>query len=64
MLADMTSVISEEKCNIRMLTSQPDNLNARVDATVEIMNRKQLERIIAKIKKISGVFSVERVYRV
>jgi guanosine-3',5'-bis(diphosphate) 3'-pyrophosphohydrolase len=64
MLADMTSVISEEKCNIRMLTSQPDNLHARVDATVEIMNRKQLERIIAKIKKISGVFSVERVYRV
>ncbi|HUK30980.1 MAG TPA: bifunctional (p)ppGpp synthetase/guanosine-3',5'-bis(diphosphate) 3'-pyrophosphohydrolase [Candidatus Acidoferrum sp.] len=64
MLADMTSVISEEKCNIRMLTSQPDNLHARVDATVEITNRKQLERIIAKIKKISGVFSVERVYRV
>jgi guanosine-3',5'-bis(diphosphate) 3'-pyrophosphohydrolase len=64
MLADMTSVISEEGCNIRMLTSQPDNLHARVDATVEIMNRKQLERITAKIKKISGVFSVERVYRV
>ncbi len=64
MLADMTSVIGEEGCNIRMLTSQPDNLHARVDATVEITNRKQLERIIAKIKKISGVFSVERVYRV
>jgi GTP diphosphokinase / guanosine-3',5'-bis(diphosphate) 3'-diphosphatase len=64
MLADMTKVIGEEECNIRMLTSQPDNLHARVDATVEIMNRKQLERIIAKIKKISGVFSVERVYRV
>jgi GTP pyrophosphokinase len=64
MLADMTKVIGEEDCNIRMLTSQPDNLHARVDATVEIMNRKQLERIIAKIKKISGVFSVERVYRV
>jgi GTP pyrophosphokinase len=64
MLADMTSVIGEEKCNIRMLTSQPDNLHARVDATVEIANRKQLERITLKIKKISGVFSVERVYRV
>jgi guanosine-3',5'-bis(diphosphate) 3'-pyrophosphohydrolase len=64
MLADMTAVIGEEECNIRMLTSQPDNLHARVDATVEITNRKQLERIIAKIKKIPGVFSVERVYRV
>jgi GTP pyrophosphokinase len=64
MLADMTKVIGEEGCNIRMLTSQQDNLNARVDATVEITNRKQLERIIQKIKKISGVFSVERVYRV
>ncbi len=64
MLADMTKVIGEEGCNIRMLTSQPDNLHARVDATVEITNRKQLERIVQKIKKISGVFSVERVYRV
>ena len=64
MLADITAVIGEEKCNIRMLTSQQDNLHARVDATIEITNRKQLERISAGIKKITGVFGVERVYRV
>ena len=45
MLADITSVISEAGSNIRTLASQPDNLNARVEATLEILNRKQLERI-------------------
>jgi len=64
MLADITSVISAAGSNIRTLASQPDNLNARVEATLEILNRKQLERISANIKKISGVFGVERVYRV
>ena len=64
MLADITSVISGAGSNIRTLASQPDNLNARVEVTLEILNRKQLERISANIKKISGVFGVERVYRV
>jgi GTP pyrophosphokinase len=64
MLADITSVISAAGSNIRTLASQPDNLNARVEVTLEILNRKQLERISANIKKISGVFGVERVYRV
>jgi guanosine-3',5'-bis(diphosphate) 3'-pyrophosphohydrolase len=63
MLADITAVISEAGSNIRNLTSQPDKLHARVDAALDITNRKQLERIIANTKKISGVFGVERVYR-
>lgn len=64
MLADVTSVISGAGSNIRTLASQPDKLNARVEATLDIVNRKQLERIVANIKKISGVFGVERVYHV
>jgi (p)ppGpp synthase/HD superfamily hydrolase len=35
-----------------------------VEATLQIVNRKQLEKIVANIKKISGVFGVERVYKV
>jgi hypothetical protein len=35
-----------------------------VDVTVEIANRKQLERITNGVKKISGVFGVDRVYQV
>ena len=62
MLADITSVISEGGSNIRTLESRPDGLHARVEATLEIADRKQLERILASIKRISGVFGVDRVY--
>jgi GTP pyrophosphokinase len=64
MLADITAVISETGSNIRTLGSHPDNLHARIDLTLEIGDRKQLERIIANIRKISGVFGVERLYNV
>ncbi len=64
MLADITTIISEAGSNIRTLDSRPDNLHARIEATLDIADRKQLERILANIKKISGVFGVERVYRV
>ncbi len=64
MLADITSIISESGSNIRTFASRPDNLRARVEVTLEIGNRKQLERITANIKKISGVFGVDRVYHV
>ncbi len=62
-LADITAVISEAGSNIRTLVSRPDKLHARVEATLEIADRKQLERIVANIKKISGVFGIERQYR-
>jgi GTP pyrophosphokinase len=64
MLADVTAMISDAGSNIQTLASQPDKLNARVEATLDIVNRKQLEKILANIKKISGVFGVERVYKV
>jgi GTP diphosphokinase / guanosine-3',5'-bis(diphosphate) 3'-diphosphatase len=64
MLADITSIISGASSNIRTLASRPENLRAVVDISLDIKNRKQLERIIAGIKKVSGVFAVERVYQV
>jgi len=64
MLADITSVISETGSNIRTFASHPDNLHARIDLTLEIADRKQLERIMANIRKISGIFGVERLYKV
>ena len=63
LLADITSVISAVGANIQSLESRPDNLQARIDATVEITDRDQLERILRNIKRISGVFGIERVYR-
>jgi guanosine-3',5'-bis(diphosphate) 3'-pyrophosphohydrolase len=64
MLADITAMISSAGSNIQTLASQPDKLNARVEATLHIANRKQFEKIVANVKKISGVFGVERVYKV
>jgi GTP diphosphokinase / guanosine-3',5'-bis(diphosphate) 3'-diphosphatase len=64
MLADITSVISDTGSNIRTFASHPDNLHARIDLTLEISDRKHLEGIMANIRKISGVFGVERLYKV
>jgi len=64
MLADITSVISETGSNIRTLGSHPDHLHARIELTLEIADRKQLERIMGNIRKISGIFGVERLYRI
>jgi hypothetical protein len=35
-----------------------------VEATVDITDRNQLERILKNVKRISGVFDIERVYQV
>jgi (p)ppGpp synthase/HD superfamily hydrolase len=38
-------------------------LNARIEANLEIADRRQLETILANIRKISGVYGVDRVYQ-
>jgi len=63
LLADITAVISGAGSNIHNLVSRPDRANARIDANLEITDRRQLETILVNIRKISGVFGVERVYQ-
>jgi guanosine-3',5'-bis(diphosphate) 3'-pyrophosphohydrolase len=63
LLADITAVISGAGCNIHNLESRPDRLNAQIDANLEIHDRVQLEAILASIRRISGVYGVERVYQ-
>src|SRR5216684_3654046 len=64
LLAEITAVISGAGSNIHSLESRPDRLNARIDASLEIADRRQLETILANIRKVSGVYDVERVYQV
>ena len=64
LLAEITTVISGAGSNIRNLESRPDKQNARIEASLEILDRRQLETIRANIRKVSGVFGVERVYQV
>jgi GTP diphosphokinase / guanosine-3',5'-bis(diphosphate) 3'-diphosphatase len=63
LLADITAVISSAGCNIHNLESRPDRLNAQIDANLEIADRRQLESILANIRKIPGVFGVERAFQ-
>src|SRR5216684_2812521 len=63
LLAEITAVISGAGSNIHNLESRPDRNNARVDANLEIVDKRQLETIVANIRKISGVYGVERVYQ-
>jgi GTP diphosphokinase / guanosine-3',5'-bis(diphosphate) 3'-diphosphatase len=63
LLAEITAVISGAGSNIRNLESRPDRSNARIEASLEIVDRRQFETILANIRKISGVLGVERVYQ-
>jgi len=41
-----------------------EDLHARIEVALDVKDRKQLERILAGIKRIPGVFDIERVYNV
>jgi len=64
LLAEITAVISDAGSNIRMLESRPDRQNARIEASLEITDKRQLETILSNIRRISGVFGVERIYQI
>jgi GTP pyrophosphokinase len=64
LLAEITAVISGAGSNIRTLESRPDRQNARVEASLEISDKRQLETILSNIRRVNGVYGVERTYRV
>jgi len=65
MLNQITSILFSEDCNIRTLEARPDdgksNEGAVVEMTVEIRDKKQLERISSAMRRVSGVRDIERV---
>jgi GTP pyrophosphokinase len=63
MLNQLTSVLFAEQSNIRSLEATSDDKRgdgAIIDMTVEVRDKKQLERVAAAIRRISGVRDVER----
>jgi guanosine-3',5'-bis(diphosphate) 3'-pyrophosphohydrolase len=64
MLAEITAVISDAGANIRTFESGGEDLHARVEVALDIHNRKQLERILVSIKRIPGIFGIERLYNI
>nr|MCU0228210.1 TGS domain-containing protein [Bryobacterales bacterium] len=65
-LNKLTSILNDEESNIRSLEARGDNSRdvdgALVEMTVDIRDKKQLERITMAIRRISGVRDIERIY--
>ena len=60
----ITAVISDTGANIRTFESGGQDLRARIEVALDVRDRKQLEHILSAIKRIPGVFDIERVYNV
>jgi guanosine-3',5'-bis(diphosphate) 3'-pyrophosphohydrolase len=63
-LAAITAAISEIGVNIRESDSGVDSTGARVGVSLDVQDKKQLENVIRQVKKIPGIFSIERVFKV
>ncbi len=63
LLKELTAAITE-KTNIRsMETRIAENGEATIDLTLDIPDKKHLERLVTAMRKISGVREVERIYK-
>ncbi len=63
MLNQLTTVLVNEQTNIRSLEARTDGgpESAVIDMTVEVRDKKQLERVVSAIRRISGIRDIERV---
>ncbi|HXE11258.1 MAG TPA: bifunctional (p)ppGpp synthetase/guanosine-3',5'-bis(diphosphate) 3'-pyrophosphohydrolase [Bryobacteraceae bacterium] len=64
-LNQMTSILSAESSNIRTLEARADSSRqdeaAIVDITMEVRDKKQLDRVITAFRRIPGVRDIERI---
>jgi guanosine-3',5'-bis(diphosphate) 3'-pyrophosphohydrolase len=62
MLAQLTSVLSGENANIRSLEAKTETALdvALVEMIVDVRDKKHLEKLVAALRRISGVRDVER----
>jgi GTP diphosphokinase / guanosine-3',5'-bis(diphosphate) 3'-diphosphatase len=65
MLSQLTTALFNEQTNIRSLETRADDIHhstgAVIDMTIEVKDKKQLERVVTAIRRISGVRDIERV---
>ena len=65
LLNQVTTVLFAEQSNIRSLEARGDEASATdgaiIDVTLEVRDKKQLERIISAVRRIPGVRDIERV---
>ena len=61
LLAEVTSVISDGHSNIQTLETHTGDSRAQIDVTLDIVDLEHLEKIVSLLRKIDGVYEVERV---
>jgi GTP pyrophosphokinase len=61
LLADVTSAISGVHSNIQNIEARTGDNRAFIDVTLDIIDLQHLEKIVSSLKKIDGVYQVERV---
>ncbi len=62
MLAGITNAIADIKTGIRNATANVSNdERGLIEVTVEVFDKKHLDKVISAIKKVSGVIDVERI---
>ena len=65
MLSQVTTALFNEQTNIRTLETRPgdgpSNEGAVVAMTLEVKDKRQLERVISAIRRVSGIRDIERV---
>ena len=60
---EITAVISDTQFEYSRSREPPNRQNARVEASLEISDKKQLMEFLTNIRRVNGVYSVERIYR-
>jgi GTP pyrophosphokinase len=64
LLNQLTGVLSDENTNIRNLEARSltDQVGGIVEMTVDVRDKKQLEKLVSAMRRISGVLDVERLF--
>ena len=65
MLNQVTTALVSEQTNIRSLEARSDEERAMdgaiIDLSIEVRDKKQLERVVSSIRRIPGVRDIERI---
>ncbi|HEV2348739.1 MAG TPA: bifunctional (p)ppGpp synthetase/guanosine-3',5'-bis(diphosphate) 3'-pyrophosphohydrolase [Terriglobia bacterium] len=61
LLAEVTSAISDVHSNIQNIEARTGDNQALIDVTLDIVDMQHLDTIVSSLKKIEGVYQVERV---
>ncbi len=66
MLSQITTALFQEQTNIHTLETRPADApsaeGALISMTLEVKDKRQLERVISAIRRISGIRDIERVH--